>query len=86
MEFETDERKKSQLQVVVERAKHWRFPLVKEDFILEWTGERDESSWEGVRDLKDDYQFKNEQPMRADVLNRRYYVVRMTWRALKTTI
>ncbi|OAL19632.1 hypothetical protein AYO22_09794 [Fonsecaea multimorphosa] len=81
MEFEIDEKKKSQLQVVAERAKHWIFPLAGEEFVLEWTGQLEESSWEGVRDLRDDYHFMREQPLQANLPRRKYYVVKMTWRA-----
>ena len=47
LEFEIDERKKLQLEVLVERARAWKFPLAREDFVLEWTGKAKESTWEG---------------------------------------
>ncbi|EXJ60486.1 hypothetical protein A1O7_04639 [Cladophialophora yegresii CBS 114405] len=81
LEFETDERKKSQLEAVVERAKGWKFPLAWEDLVLEWSGQLDVSRWEGVRDLKDDYHFLKEQPVRDDLPKRQYYVVTMVWQA-----
>ena len=81
LEFEIDERKKTQLEVVVERAKGWKFPLAREDFVLEWSGQVKVSSWEGVQELKDDYHFLKEQPVPADLPKRIYYVVRMTWDA-----
>ncbi|KIX09681.1 uncharacterized protein Z518_00762 [Rhinocladiella mackenziei CBS 650.93] len=85
MEFETSEVKRSQLQVVVERAKHWKFPLAGENFVLEWIGELKESSWEGLLNLKDDYQVLREQPISEDAPKQKYYVVRMVWRASSAT-
>ena len=79
LEFETDERKKAQLEVVVERAKHWKFPLAWEDSVLEWSGQLKESSWEGVLELKDDLHFLKLPPVADDLPKRIYYVVRMTW-------
>lgn len=85
LEFEIDERKKSQLEVVVERAKGWKFPMAWEDFVLEWSGELKESSWEGVRDLKDDYHYLREQlreqPVSDNLPTRKYHVVKMVWQA-----
>ena len=81
MEFEIGEEKRSQLQVVVERAKHWKFPLFKEDIVLEWTGELKESSWEGPFYLKDDDQVLREPPPDQNLPKRQYYVVRMIWKA-----
>ncbi|KAK5037809.1 hypothetical protein LTS07_001276 [Exophiala sideris] len=83
LEFEIDEVKKPQLQVVVERAKGWRFPLVGKDLVLEWTGELKESAWEGIRDLKDDIQVLKEKPVSDDLPKRKYYVVTMTWKAVR---
>ncbi|ERF69705.1 hypothetical protein EPUS_03697 [Endocarpon pusillum Z07020] len=54
VEFEAVEGKKRQLERVVERAKHWRFPL-KGDRVLAWTGEVVASTWEGCVNLTEDY-------------------------------
>jgi len=54
IEFETDVVKKDQLQKVLERAKHWRFPLVGTNSVLEQVGEVCESGWEGPAYLQDD--------------------------------
>lgn len=85
LEFEIDERKKSQLDTVVERAKGWIFPLSKENFVLEWDGQLAASSWEGVRDLKDDLHFLKEQPVPADLPTRGYNVIAMVWNAREAT-
>jgi len=82
LEFEIDDKKRSQLDVVVERAKHWRFPLAHEDFVLGWDGRLEESVWEGLRDLKDDFQLLREQPVKDDAPKRNYCVVKMTWKAV----
>lgn len=81
LEFETDEKKKSQLQVVVERAKAWQFPMAWENFVLEWNGQLEESSWEGIKDLKNDDQYLRERPVADDAPKRKYYVVKMVWKA-----
>ena len=81
VEFEIDERKKAQLEVVVERAKSWIFPLSREDFILEWNGQLQETSWEGVLNLKDDLHFLKEQPVPENAPKRKYSVVTMVWNA-----
>lgn len=81
MEFETDELKKPQLETVVERAKGWKFPLVGNGVVLEWTGKLKEFAWEGLRDLKDDVQVLKRKPVTGDLPKRKYYVVKMTWEA-----
>jgi hypothetical protein len=81
LEFEVDERKKSQLEVVAETAKGWKFPMAWEGFVLEWNGQLKESWWEGVRDLKDEYHFLKEQPVQDNLPKRQYYVVTMIWDA-----
>ena len=85
MEFETDKAKKSQLKVVTERAKGWKFPLTREETALIWTGKLEESSWEGLKKLKDDYQVLKEKPIADDLPKRKYYVVTMTWEAVPTS-
>jgi hypothetical protein len=82
MEFETDEAKKSQLEIVIERAKGWKFPLTREETALIWTGKLEESSWEGLKNLKDDYQVLKERPITEDLPKRKYYVVTMAWEAV----
>ncbi|KAJ9617122.1 hypothetical protein H2200_000843 [Cladophialophora chaetospira] len=79
LEFEIDERKRSQLDVVVERAKGWMFPLREEDSVLKWDGQLYESSWTGVWDLKDDFHLLKQQPVPDDLPKRGYHVVKMTW-------
>ncbi|EXJ91837.1 hypothetical protein A1O3_00387 [Capronia epimyces CBS 606.96] len=81
MEFETDEVKRAQLELVVQRAKSWVFPLCNQNVVLAWTGQLKESSWEGLRELKDDYQVLREQPVGDNLPRRKYYVVSMLWRA-----
>jgi hypothetical protein len=46
MEFETEIKKKSQLDVVVERAKRWKFPR-QDAAPLHWCGETSQTKWEG---------------------------------------
>jgi hypothetical protein len=83
MEFETDLLKKAQLEIVVARAKYWKFPL-SDGSVLEWTGRRDDYSWEGLKYLKDDSQMLRESPIPADAPKRSYCVVTMTWKASAT--
>ncbi len=54
IEFETVLTKKRQLERVVERAKHWKFPL-QNDRVLAWTGVVKGSMWEGALKLEEDY-------------------------------
>lgn len=82
LEFEIGEEKRSQLQAVIERAKYWKFPLTRDPGVLRWTGDLNESSWEGLRDLKDDHQFLVERlasPQEQELPKRKYYVVSMYW-------
>lgn len=46
IEFETEIKKKSQLDVVVERAKRWKFPRYDAAHLC-WSGEIAETKWEG---------------------------------------
>ena len=91
IEFEAVERKKRQLERVVERAKHWRFPL-QEDRILAWTGELVESTWEGCVSLTEDYGDRavrlrsvQQQEGTADLkpLTCPYVVMTMRWRVAR---
>jgi len=84
MEFETSEEKQTQLEAVVERAKFWKFPLARGDNVLEWSGALNESSWEGLLDLKDDYQVLREQPITGRGPTRKYCVVRMCWKIVSS--
>ena len=81
MEFEIEDRKKRQLDVVVERAKSWKFPL-HQGRTLEWTGRLEESSWTGLKSLKDDNQMLRESPIPENAPTRCYHVVKMSWNAV----
>lgn len=90
MEFEAVEAKRSQLERVVERAKHWRFPLDDHDRILAWTGVVKESTWLGAVDLKEDH---GDRPVRlrsvhaaeadAPIRTCPYLVMTMNWRVAR---
>ncbi|KAK5049985.1 hypothetical protein LTR84_004104 [Exophiala bonariae] len=84
IEFETDLNKKEQLEVVVARAKHWKFPLAN-GTVLEWTGQQKDYSWEGLKYLKDDGQMLRESPISRHALKRKYEVTTLTWKALPAT-
>jgi hypothetical protein len=60
MELETEIRKKSQLENVVEIAKCWRIPMGG-DRELRWTGKIQEHTWIGVADLRSDGGYVDEQ-------------------------
>jgi hypothetical protein len=47
IEFETESKKKNQLDVVVDRAKRWKFPR-KDGTHLRWAGEMSETTWQGL--------------------------------------
>jgi hypothetical protein len=86
IEFETVETKRAQLERVVERAKHWRFPL-NGDKVLTWTGGTEEWEWEGVADLREDngdraVQLRSVNRNEEDVLpaTRTLVVIQMTWK------
>ncbi len=87
IEFETDVVKKAQLQQILERAKHWKFPLCNTNAVLIQVGEIRESSWEGVANLKDDSSPMLSPGPPANVRNRwharpmrTYYIAEMTWK------
>jgi hypothetical protein len=85
IEFEVDEVKKAQLQAVLARAKYWKFPLDGSNAILEQVGDVRESSWEGLKDLKDDSSaILKSHPIGDSAWNERpkmrYYVAEMTWK------
>ncbi|KAK8098556.1 uncharacterized protein PG998_014042 [Apiospora kogelbergensis] len=82
MEFEIDERKKHQLDVILERAQHWIFPMSDGDGVLKQSGAVVHSSYEGFVRNKDDS---------TPVLNptgnhdnpwtdRTFHIAVMTWR------
>lgn len=89
IEFETVLAKKRQLERVVERAKHWRFPL-KNDKVLAWTGDVKQSTWEGSVTLKEDYGDRPVQlrSVRDDAVDAKpktctYVVMVMRWRVTR---
>lgn len=83
MEFETDMDKSEQLDKVVERAKYWKFPKIESDYVLEWTGKLEESSWQSMRLLKPDYLSLRRSTVPQRGPERRLRVVTMTWKAIK---
>ena len=88
IEFEIDVVKKAQLQVVLERAKHWKFPLEGTNTALKQVGEIRESSWVGLADLKDDsspmLNRTSTSAQQDDRPRRTYYVAEMTWKRVTT--
>ncbi|KAK6850714.1 hypothetical protein PG995_008859 [Apiospora arundinis] len=54
MEFEIDERKKRQLDAILERARHWIFPMSDGGGVLKQSGAVQRSSYEGFVRNKDD--------------------------------
>jgi len=79
IEFEIDVVKKEQLQTVLERARHWKFPISQGRAVLEWTGELREYSWQGLADVKNEYQRLKETPVKEGAM-RTYYVAIMVWK------
>jgi hypothetical protein len=86
IEFETVSTKKRQLERVVGRAKHWKFPL-HDDKVLAWTGDLKESTWEGSANLKEDngdravrLRSVYEEVKDAELPTRNYVVMTMKWR------
>jgi hypothetical protein len=90
MEFEAVAAKKAQLERVVARAKHWRFPL-RGGRVLAWTGEVKVATWEGALLLKEDggvrpVRLRSIRPHRGQVeppLKCTYMVMTMRWRVAK---
>jgi hypothetical protein len=85
IEFEIDIVKKGQLDIIVERAKHWRFPLQDDNRVLVHTGQVREWHWEGLADLKHDNMpmlrvRSADDPSWNDLPKRKYHVVEMTWK------
>ena len=83
MEFEIDERKKSQLDAVLDRARHWIFPMAGGERILRQSGTVAHSSYEGfVRNRDDTPAFLsstgNYYTPSAD---RTFHIAIMTWKA-----
>ena len=84
MEFETDVIKKSQLEDVLERAKHWKFPTMSGTHVLVSDEKVKTSTWEGPARLRDDSPLplrhvETALPGLQDG-QRTYYVAEMTWR------
>ena len=84
MEFETDVIKKSQLVDVVERARHWEFPMKCGTHVLVFDGNVKTSTWEGPARLRDDSlvalrHVETALPGLQDG-QRTYFVAEMTWR------
>lgn len=86
IEFEAVDAKKPQLDRVVGRAKHWRFPT-EDDKVLIWTGQISEWSWEGAAILKEDNGDRGVQlrSVREDTRDEKrqmctYVVMRLKWR------
>lgn len=89
IEFETVATKKRQLDRVVGRAKHWKFPL-EDDRVLAWTREMKESTWEGMAILKEESWGRKVllRSLRGDPVDEKpttctYVVITMTWRAAR---
>jgi len=61
MEFEIAARKKTQLEVVVERAKGWKFPLARETSYCNGVGKVKGFIVGRCAGVKDDYHFLKEQ-------------------------
>jgi hypothetical protein len=87
IEFEAVEAKRLQLERVVGRAKHWKFPL-EDDKVLVWTDQVKESSWEGAASLKEDNgdravqlrSVREESTEDAKLQTCTYVVMRLKWR------
>jgi hypothetical protein len=89
IEFESVATKKAQLERVVERAKHWKFPL-KDGKVLIWAGGVKEWTWEGSLKLQEDngdraVQLKSirSQPVDAKPATCTCVVMMMRWRVSK---
>lgn len=87
IEFETDVAKREQLGKVLERARHWVFPLATRNATLVQCGPVVDYTWEGPADLKDDSQaplrpVQSRPQDNGDVPRRVYYVATVTWRAI----
>jgi hypothetical protein len=85
IEFEIDVVKEAQLDIIVERAKHWKFPLQGDKYVLVHTGQVREWQWEGLADLKHDNTpmlrvRSAHDPSWNDLPKRNYHVAEMTWK------
>jgi hypothetical protein len=89
IEFETDITKKKQLDAVLERAKHWRFPVHGVDAVLETNGKIVTSEWTGPAHLKQDSTAAMLRSTRGsgsddlDTAMRTKCVAEMTWKKRK---
>jgi len=79
IEFETYFLEKAHLEVLVKEAEQWKF-LLKDSSVLEWTGRKTEYTWEGVRDLRQDWKecWHHDQDIEG-VPMCTYYCVVMKW-------
>lgn len=83
IEFEIDAVKKEQLQMVLDRAKYWVFPLGWTNAALVQSGEVVESEWEGAAQKKDDnYHALQPAGLSPAQETKTYYVATMTWKAV----
>lgn len=85
IEFEIGIPKEQQLQMVIERAKTWKFPLAGADAVLVWTGTMEDFFWEGLQSVKGDFMPLREKPIAGDLPTRKYHVVTMTWVAVPSS-
>lgn len=87
MEFEAEMKKKNQLDVVVERAKGWKFPR-NDGTHLRWTGDISETKWEGfegrVRDRIDAGGERPEDEAETESSGLVYVVAALTFRIAKS--
>ena len=75
--------KKDQVQKVLERARHWVFPMGWTNAALIQSGEVVESEWEGAANRKDDNSHSLQPTGRGPVQQTKtYYVATMTWKAV----
>ncbi|KAI1860283.1 hypothetical protein JX265_005802 [Neoarthrinium moseri] len=86
IEFETDLLKRGQVEKVLERAKHWIFPLADRSGIMVKTGDVVESEWEGVAHTTYDHILQaTESQIPQGAPTRTHYVALMTWTAASET-
>lgn len=88
IEFEIDISKKPQLDVVMARAKHWKFPLADSDDVLVHDGYVGEWEWRGLANLKHDSAPvlrapPLDDPSWEDRPKRNYYVAEMRWKRVR---
>ena len=88
VEFETDVAKKDQMQLVLARAKHWKFPLDDNSAVLESDGQIKEFEWIGQVHMGQDStaalrNVGSYLGTEAAVPMRTYFVAEMTWKRRK---